>query len=111
MDTRENSKFLKITGDLGIITAGATARVNLEAIKNEFGYNLNTLLIKNNAGEELSVTLDGKKVAFIGGSGDVLALDWEDGIIFSDIAITNEDGATDTAANEIRISVGRTGAS
>lgn len=101
---------MRNTTDLGVIAAGASASVNLETIKSEFGLNFNTILITNNAAEEISLTLDRKKIAFISGNGAVFGLDWEDNIQFTDVTITNEDGAAATSANEIRITVGRTGA-
>ena len=95
--------------DLGVIANTATAHTNLENIKTEFGLNFNTLLIRNGSTEELIVKLDGRNVAFLSGSGTIFAIDWEDGIIFDDLQITNNDAVASTAANEIRISVGRTG--
>lgn len=110
VDNRDKIKFLVVVADLGIIANTATAHCNLEAIKNEFGKNFNTLLITNNATEEISVTIDGRKIVFMKGSGTTFGLDWEDSILFSDVQITNEDAAASTAANEIRVSVGNTGA-
>lgn len=110
VDARDKIKFMVVVADLGIIANTATAHCDLEAIKNEFGTNFNTLLVTNNATEEISVTLDGRKIAFLKGSGTVLGLDWEDNLLFHDVQITNEDAAASTAANEIRVSVGNTGA-
>ena len=106
---QEDQKFILTVPDIGIVAATATAHVNLESIKTEFGHNFNTLQIKNNSTEEISVKLDGRTVLYIK-DGDGFGLDWEDGIVFDDIQITNEDAANATAANEIRITVGRTGA-
>jgi hypothetical protein len=109
IDIRETQRFLRSTTDLGIIASGATSRVNLEALKQEFGNNFNTIIITNNSTEEISYTLNGQKRGFVNGNSSSLSLDWRDGIIFDDLAITNEDGANATSANEIRITVGRTG--
>lgn len=108
VDQREKQNFIVTTTDLGVIASGAEGHVNLESIKTEFGHNFNTLNIKNNADEEISITLDGRKIIFIA-SGDGFSIDHEDKILYDHIIITNEHGSTSTSANEIRISVGRTG--
>lgn len=109
MDKREKIKFMRLVSDAGVINAQATAQLDLMAIKNEFGHNLNTILITNNAAEELILILDGRQVGHIKGNGTVFGLDWEDGIVFSDVQLMNNDAANATAANEIRVTVGRTG--
>lgn len=109
-DPRDNINFMVTVADLGIIASGATAHANLESLKNEFGKNFNTILITNNSTEELSCKLDGRTVTFIKGNGTVFGMDWEDNIQFHDVQIKNEDGVNATAANEIRISIGKTGA-
>jgi hypothetical protein len=101
--------FLIVLPDIGIIANTATAHANLESIKNEFGLNFNTLLIRNGASEELILKLNGRSVAHIAGSGGLFNMDWQDNIIFDDMQITNNDTITSTSANEIRISIGRTG--
>jgi len=106
---QESQKFIIIVADAGVIAATAIAHLNLESIKNEFGHNFNTLNIINNAAEEISITLDGRKVQYLSGGGGIFQIDWEDGIIFDDVQLTNEDAAAATSANEIRVSVGRTG--
>ena len=105
---QEDKKFIITTADLGVFIAAAEVGVDLEAIKNEFGLNFNTLIINNKGAVELSVKLNGRKVAYIGAT-DSWAIDWEDGLIFDDVRITNEDAAAATVSNTIRISVGRTG--
>jgi hypothetical protein len=106
---KQDTKFMAVVADAGVIANTATAHLNLEALKTEFGNNFNTLVIVNNSGEEISVTLNGRKHAYINSGGGSLTLDWEDGIIFDDIQITNEHATQSTAANEIRVTVGRTG--
>ena len=106
--TIEKVKFVLAPPDIGIIAATATGHINLEAIKTEFGHNFNTLHIKNNSSVELSYSLDGRTVGYID-SGDGISFDWEAGIVWDDLQITNQDAAVATAANEIRITVGRTG--
>lgn len=107
-DTRNNIRFLRTTDDIGVLAAGATVSVDLKSIRQQFGDDLNTIILKNGSTEELSITLDGEKAVFVDG-GDGLNLDWQDNIKFTFLEITNEDGANATSANEIRISVGRTG--
>lgn len=106
---KEDQRFMETTDDIGILAAGATVSVDLNTLRNKFGNNFNTLIIKNNAAEEISLSLDGIKTNFVGGSGDVFSFDWESGLNYSILEITNEDGAASTSANEIRITVGRTG--
>jgi len=106
---REQQKFIGLVADAGIIAAQASVHLNLESFKNEYGHNFNTLIVTNNAAEEISFTLDGRKLLYVKGSGGQLVLDHKDGIIFDDLIITNEDAAAATSANEIRISIGRTG--
>ena len=108
-EARETVRFTEVVADAGVIAAGATVHLNLESIKNEYGHNFNTLIIVNNSTEEISLKLDGRDFAFINGSKGGLSIDWRDGVIFDDIQITNEDGVNPTSANEIRVSVGRTG--
>jgi len=105
---QETQKFLRPVTDVGVLTTGQIYLVDLSAFQREFGNNFNTLNVINKADEEISVTLDGKKVQYIPSLTGVMAFDWRDGLIYSTLAITNE-GATSTSANEIRISVGRTG--
>ena len=108
MNAQETQKFLSVTDDLGVMAAGVTLPVDLRALIKEYGLNFNTLTIRNNDAVEISVTLDGRKVQFIS-AGDAFGLDFEDGILFDDVRIKNEDGAAATVANKIRITVGRTG--
>lgn len=106
---QENQNFMVPVADLGVIANTATAHANLESIKTEFGLNLNTLFIYNGTSdEELIVKLDGRNFKHIQ-VGETFGFDWEWGIKFDDLQITNNDAASSTAANEIRISVGRTG--
>lgn len=105
---KEEQRFILVAPDVGAISATEEVGINLEALKSEFGYNFNTLIINNGSTVELIVKLNGRQVAYLG-ADDVLALDWEDGIFFDDIRIKNNDAATNTGANEIRVTVGRTG--
>lgn len=108
MEEIEKQKFLRTTDDIGVVAATVKVQVNLEALRAQFGQNLNTLAIENNDAVEISVTLDGKKVKYIA-STDAWGFDWKDGINYSILEITNEHAATATVANKIRITVGRTG--
>jgi hypothetical protein len=108
MVNQENIRFLRAADDIGALVAGASVMVNLDTFHTMFGQNFNTMNITNNASEEISIKLDGIKSQFIKGNGGILSFDWQDGIIYSQLEVTNE-AATDTSANEIRISVGRTG--
>lgn len=109
MDTYEEQRFIVITDDVGAVNAGVTAQVNLESIKTEFGHNFNTLLVTNNSDEEFSLTIDGRKMFYVK-VASALSLDWRDGIIFDHLQLTNE-SVSNSSANELRISVGRTGPS
>jgi len=109
VEAREAQNFMLVTADVGTIAPAAEVGVNLEALKVEFGNNFNTLTVLNNASEEISIKLNGRKVQFIKGDGGIFALDWEDNIKFDDVRIINEHASTTPSANEIRISVGRTG--
>jgi hypothetical protein len=106
---REDIKFIQVVADAGIIANGATYQLDLESIKTEYGHNFNTFSILNNSAEEISITLDGRKTKYINPNGGSWTVDWRDGIIFDDIQIKNESAAASTSANEIRVSVGRTG--
>ena len=108
MVSQENIRFLKAADDVGIMTAGSSVMVNLDTFRTQFGQNFNTLNVTNNASEEISIKLDGIKSQYIKGNGGILSFDWQDGILYSTLELTNE-AITDTSANEIRISVGRTG--
>ena len=108
--TKEELRFLRLTDDLGIIANTAVARVDLQTLQAQFGMNFNTLFIKNNSTEELKLSMDGQDIITIS-KGDAFGMDWRDNIQYTDVEITNLDSANSTAANEIRISVGRTGPS
>jgi hypothetical protein len=105
----EQQNFIQIVPDVGVIANTATAHANLEAIKTEYGHNFNTLIVQNNSTEEISLTVDGRKIVYIAGNGGIFAIDADDKIQWDDLQITNEDAAASTSANEIRITVGRTG--
>jgi len=104
----ETEKFLVVADDIGVVTAGTKVQINLEAIRAQYGINLNTLTIVNNDAVEISWSQDGVKIGYIA-AGDAVSFDWQDGIKYSILEVTNEDGATSTVANKIRITVGRTG--
>ena len=99
--------FIRVVPDAGIITAGATVNLNLEAIKNEFGLNFNTILLKNKSDEEIILIQDGREAIYIQ-SSDGISWDWETNILFDILQLRNN-SLTDTSINEIRISIGRTG--
>jgi hypothetical protein len=109
LSQQEQIRFLLPAPDIGALNATLSYQVDLETIRARYGNNFNTLNITNNADEEISITMDGIKNQYIKGSGGVFSFDWQDGITFSTLLITNENAATNTSANEIRISVGRTG--
>jgi hypothetical protein len=107
---KENIKFIRVLDDADVISAGATTQLNTDSLKADFGYNYNTILIFNGADEEIILYLDRQEIAYIpGGANAQFSLDWEDGIYFTSVALKNNDGSNDTSANEIRVSVGRTG--
>lgn len=105
---QENQLFLSNTTDLGAMTHAVTYAVDLKTLKTRYGNNFNTLIIVNKSAVEIKVTLNGVAIGYVA-AGDSFALDWRDGIQFDDIAILNNDAAVDTSANQVRISVGRTG--
>ena len=107
--SQEEVRFLRPAPDVGILAASASAMINLDDLHNLFGQNFNTMNITNNADEEISIKMDGIQNQYIKGSGGVFSFDWQDGITFSTLEIKNENAVTATSANEIRISVGRTG--
>ena len=100
--------FLRTTADVGALAAGASVQVALDALFREFGHNFNTIVIKNSAAEEISISLDGQKVLFLA-ADDFISMDWRDKIVYNQLSILNEHATDGTSANELRISVGRTG--
>lgn len=108
---QEQVKFLRTaTNSVAAgIAAGATEYINLNTIYSIFGKNFNTISVNVTSTEAITLILDGQEVQYIQGNGGTYAFDWEFGIIYSTIAIKNEDGAGTISQNEIKITLGRTG--
>lgn len=107
--TKEDINFLRREKNADAIDAGNVYVPNLENFKRDFGVNFNTLIILNTSGEQYSLSLDGIKVGDIAPNNGILSFDWRDGIIYSEIKLTNEDGSAQTSASEIFLTIGRTG--
>lgn len=104
----ENEKFLRVAADIGVVAATVKVQVALEDIRAQFGQNLNTLIIKNTDVVPISIDLDGHEVRRIEPT-DSFSFDWQDGINYSILEITNKHAVTATTANKIFITIGRTG--
>lgn len=102
-------KFLRVATH-GAINAAATEQIDLESVRSEFGTNFNTLLLVNtHASVTYSVYLDGVKVAFLPANNGAFSFDWQDGIVYTFLKLENNSGATNGSANDVKITVGRTG--
>ena len=103
-------KFLRTAGH-AIMAAAGTEEIALDSIRSEFGVNFNTLLLINtNNSVAVNVYLDGVKVAYLPANNGSFSFDWKDGINYTFLKLENADAAVANAANDVKITVGRTGA-
>jgi len=104
----ESQNFLTRV-DHAEIAASSTLVVPLGSIYTKYGYNFNTLTIINTADEDIEIYLDGEKTQHVLGGNQVFSFDHEFNLWFSELKIENTDAAAAVAANEVKISIGRTG--
>lgn len=103
-----NIKFMEMIGQPELLT-GVKKEIDLNDLRARYGNNFNTLsIINTDAGDPIEIYLDGVKVKYITANNGVFSFDWETGIIYNFLSITNT-GAGTIAANAVKISVGRTG--
>ena len=101
-------KFLRRI-DHAEATTGKKVEVDLSSLKADFGINYNTLsIINTDTGDPIEIYLDGVKVKYVTANNGTFSFDWEFGLDFSFLSFENV-GAGTIIANEIKISVGRTG--
>lgn len=102
-------KFMERVAHVEILT-GVKTEIDLNDLRATYGDNLNTLsIINTNASNPLEIYLDGVKVKFVTANNGVFSFDWEFGMIFNFLGIENV-GAGTIATNDIKITLGRTGA-
>ena len=114
----QQTKFLTfLTAD--IVAAGVTTSqfidensnaLTLETIRAQFGNNLNTLIILNTGAVDFWFSLDGKRISKVNKANGSFSMDWKDGVNFNRLEITNADSVTSSAAGDLSITIGRTGA-
>lgn len=109
LDTQPALKFLRVATH-GIILATASENINLESTRAEFGPNFNTLILLNtHASIIYNIYLDNIKVGVVAANNGTFSFDWKDGITYTFLKLENSAAATDGAANDVKITVGRTG--
>jgi len=102
-------KFLKIVAQAEI-AASTKLELDLDAMRNNYGDNFNTLTITNtDAVSAINLYLDGEKVAFITANNGSFSFDWEFGLLFNFISIENTNDGAAIAAEAVKVFVGRTG--
>jgi len=105
----EITKFIRIVAQAEIAASGKL-ELDLNDIRGEFGDNLNTLQITNtDAGGDVTIYADGKKIAFVTSNNGSFSFDWEAGIIYNFISIENHNAGAVIAAEKIKVFAGRTG--
>jgi len=105
----QETKFIRIVAQAEI-AASAKLELDLNDVRAEFGDNLNTLQITNtDAGGDLTIYADGKKIAFVTSNNGSFSFDWESGIVYNFLTIENNNAAGVIAAEKIKVFVGRTG--
>lgn len=92
------------------IAISGKTELDLNELRSTYGDNFNTLTITNTDDNNIELYIDGVKVQFILGNNGVFAFDWESHIDYNFISIENLGAGDVIAANQIKISVGRTGA-
>lgn len=91
------------------ITSGAKVVIDLNDLRATYGDNFNTLFLTNtDTGDNIEVYLDGKKVKYITANNGTFSFDWESGVIYNFLILENV-GAGTIAADDVKITVGRTG--
>jgi len=92
------------------INASIKLAIDLQTIRRDFGDNLNTITILNTSStSNINLYLNSEKIAFITKNNGSFSLDWRDGILYNSLEIENTDAVNNITANDIKISVGRTG--
>lgn len=92
------------------IAASGKQEIDLDAIRADFGDNLNTLSITNtDAASAINIYLDGQKIAYVTANNGVFSFDWEFGLNYNFISIENTNAGAVIAADAIKIFIGRSG--
>lgn len=104
----KQQNFLRRYKNTAQITPAATWQTDIEEIKNQFGRDLNTLIIFNRAAEEVAVILDGFTVGTCAPNDGVFSIDWRDGIIFNFPVFKNDNAVTNIEIGELIVTIGRT---
>jgi len=108
----EQVRFMEVLAQTGNIAASSKKHIDLSTLYAKFGHNFNTLIIINTdstATKNIGVWLDGKEVMLVLANNGIFNFDWQDGIIYSTLAVDNKDGANVLDSANIKIFVGRTG--
>ena len=105
----QEAKFIRIVAQAEIAASGKI-ELDLNDVRAEFGDNLNTLQITNtDAGGDITIYADGKKMAYVTSNNGSFTFDWESGIVYNFLTIENHNAAAVIAAEKVKVFVGRTG--
>lgn len=92
------------------IAASTKQELDLDALRADFGDNLNTISITNtDAASAINIYLDGQKIAYVTANNGVFSFDWEFGLTYNFISIENTNAGAAIAANAVKVFVGRSG--
>lgn len=105
----EKQKFIRNVSHAEI-AASTKLELDLDALRTQFGNDLNFLQITNtDTASNIGVYLDGQEVAFITANNGVFSFDWEFGLQYNFIALENKNSGAAITANDVKVFVGRTG--
>lgn len=102
-------RFLTLTTNAAQILASASWAVDLRQARADYGDNFNTLVILNKGSENIQLALDANTIVEIAATGGTFSFDWEFGLNYNSLVITNTSAANAIAAEAIKVSYGRTG--
>jgi len=92
------------------IAASSKVGIDLDNLRGTYGSDFNFLsIINTDANSDIEVYLDGKKVKFVTGNNGVFGFDWEFGLNYNFLELENTNAGAAIVANDVKISVGRTG--
>lgn len=106
----EQQNFIRIAAQAEIAASGKL-ELDLDALRQQFGNDFNTLFITNtDAASAINVYADGQKIAYITANNGVFSFDWQFYFKYNFLAIENTNAGAAIAAENVKVFVGRTGA-
>lgn len=105
---KQKIRFIERVTHIEMAT-GVKIELDLDNLRGKYGNDFNMLsIINTDAGDPIEIYVDGIKVKYVTANNGTFSFDWEFGLKFNFVSIENA-GAGTIAANDVKISVGRTG--